>query len=102
MAFLTLTAAQLLHAIGARSAALSLLAGRRLPPNKYMGAAVAGGMALQLAAGIAPPIRQLLGAAPLSVGDAALAWGMAGVSFATTETVKLLRGRLAEGESHAT
>jgi Ca2+-transporting ATPase len=99
MAFLTLTAAQLLHAIGARSAAFSLLAGRRLPPNRYMGAAVAGGAALQLAAGIAPPIRRLLGAAPLSVGEAALAWGLAGASFAATETLKLLRQPRLEREA---
>jgi Ca2+-transporting ATPase len=91
MAFLTLTVAQLLHAIGARSAAISLLAGRHLPPNGYMGAAVAGGVALQLAAGIAAPLRRLLGAASLPLGDAAVAYGMAGASFAATEALKLLR-----------
>jgi Ca2+-transporting ATPase len=91
MAFVTLTGAQLLHAIGARSAALSVLAGRHLPPNPFMGAAVAGGVALQLAAGVAAPIRRLVGAATLSAGDAAVAWGMAGVSFATIEALKLMR-----------
>jgi Ca2+-transporting ATPase len=91
MAFVTLTAAQLLHAIGARSAALSWLAGRHLQPNKYMGGAVGVGVALQLAAGVAGPIRRLVGAAPLSPGDAAVAWGMAGASFVTTEAVKLVR-----------
>jgi Ca2+-transporting ATPase len=100
MAFVTLTAAQLFHAIGARSAALSLLSGRHLPPNQYVGAAVAGGVALQLAAGVAAPIRRLLGAAPLSVGDAALAWGMAGASFAATETAKLMRYDVQSGAPH--
>jgi Ca2+-transporting ATPase len=100
MAFVTLTGAQLLHAIGARSAALSLLAGRHLPPNRYLGAAVAGGVALQLAAGVASPIRRLLGAAPLPLGDAAVAWGMAGLSFAGTELIKLARSRLAADVHH--
>jgi Ca2+-transporting ATPase len=91
MAFVTLTAAQLLHAIGARSAALSLLAGRRLPHNRYMGPAVGVGVGIQLAAGVAAPIRRLLGASPLSLSDAALAWGMAGASLFCTEAVKLIR-----------
>jgi Ca2+-transporting ATPase len=91
MAFVTLTGAQLFHAIGARSAALSILAGRHLPRNRYLGAAVGGGVALQLAAGVAAPIRRLLGAAPLPVGAAAVAWGLAGGSFLTTELLKLLR-----------
>jgi Ca2+-transporting ATPase len=91
MAFVTLTAAQLLHAIGARSASFSLLAGRHLPPNQYMAPAVGVGVAIQLAAGVAAPVRRLLGAAPLSLGDAAFAWGMAGASFLGTEAVKLAR-----------
>jgi Ca2+-transporting ATPase len=96
MAFVTLTAAQLLHAIGARSSALSLLAGRHLPHNQYMAPAVGVGVAIQLAAGVAAPVRQLMGAAPLSVGDAAFAWGMAGASFLGTEAVKLAR----QGRDH--
>jgi Ca2+-transporting ATPase len=102
MAFVTLTAAQLLHAIGARSAGLSVLAGRNLPPNRFMGAAVAGGVAIQLAAGIAGPIRRLLGAAPIPVADAAVAWGLAGASFAATETLKLARQRTDAVERRAT
>jgi Ca2+-transporting ATPase len=94
MAFVTLTVAQLLHAIGARSSGLSLLAGRHLPHNMYMAPAVGAGMALQLAAGVAAPIRQLMGAGSLSLGDAAFAWGMAGASFTATETLKLVRHHL--------
>jgi Ca2+-transporting ATPase len=91
MAFVALTAAQLFHAIGARSAARSVLAARHLPPNRYIAAAVGGGVALQLAAGVAAPIRRLLGASPLPVGAAAVAWGLAGASFLTIEGLKLLR-----------
>ena len=93
MAFVTLTAAQLLHAIGERSEASSLFDGPRLPPNRYMQAAVLGGLSLQIAAGVMGPLRHLLGAAPLTMADAILAWGAAGASFVATEAFKSLRHR---------
>jgi hypothetical protein len=59
-----------------------------------MAAAVGAGVALQLAAGLARPVRRLLGASWLPLSDAALAWGLAGGSFAATETLKMVRQQL--------
>jgi Ca2+-transporting ATPase len=91
MAFVTLTAAQLLHGIGSRSEKSVLLEPRRLPPNRYMSAAVGGGVALQLTAGLASPIRRFTGAARIPFTDAAVAWGLAGLSFLFTEALKFAR-----------
>jgi Ca2+-transporting ATPase len=98
MAFVTLTAAQLLHGIGARSEEGSLLVSRRLPPNRYMSAAVGGGIAFQLAAGALSPIRRLTGAARVPLADAAAAWGLAGLSFLVTEVLKYLRHHAPPGD----
>jgi Ca2+-transporting ATPase len=71
LAFMTLTTAQLLHAISARSEHLGLFSRESLPPNPYLKAAVGGSLALQLAT-LAPGLRGLLGLGPIGVVDAAV------------------------------
>jgi Ca2+-transporting ATPase len=89
MAFLTLTGAQLLHAFSARSEAHSLLE-RGRPRNPWIGLAVAGGFGVQALAGVLPPLRRALGTVRVGVGDVALSWGLAALSFVVGEGLKLL------------
>jgi P-type Ca2+ transporter type 2C len=99
MTFVTLTAAQLLHAIGERSDTSSVFDDRPLPPNKYLRAAVLGGLSLQGVAAVVDPVRRLLGASPLRMTDAMLAWGAAGASFVATEATKRMRQRSASDDA---
>jgi len=89
MAFLTLTGAQLLHAFSSRSETHSVLEWGR-PSNPWIGLSVAGGFGVQAVAAVVPWLRRLLGTVRVGAGDVALAWGLAGVSFALGETLKIL------------
>lgn len=66
VAFHALTLAQLLHALACRRGER----GRAGPPNPLLHAALAGGVALQALAQGLPPLRALLGLAPLGPGGA--------------------------------
>lgn len=73
VAFQSLTTAQLLHALVCRSDRRSLFPGdRSLPPNPWLALALLASGALQLATLFVPPLRNLLGLAPLGGRDLAL------------------------------
>jgi Ca2+-transporting ATPase len=67
-AFMTLTLAQLLHAVCCRSERSSVFDADR-PPNRYLNYSLAGSMALQVAAAYIPPLRALLRLAPIGPAD---------------------------------
>lgn len=70
LSFLSLSLAQIIHAYSCRSDKHSLFDKEKLAPNKYINWAVGGSFALQLLAIAFPPLRNLLGIAPLSLIDA--------------------------------
>jgi len=72
MAFHTLTATQLLHAITSRSESRNLIAELRRQPNSKLYASVALGLGMQVLTQLIPPVRRLLHLAPLRVSDAVL------------------------------
>jgi P-type Ca2+ transporter type 2C len=92
-AFLTLSAAQLLYAFGARSEVVSLLEGRRLPANPYLNEAVGVGFGIQALGSAFASLRRILGSRPVALSDMGVSWGLAGLAFAGTEMIKLWRHR---------
>ncbi len=85
--FTSLITAQLLHAASCRSRTHGF-ASRALPPNHTLSAVIAGSMALQGVAMLFPPLRRLLGVAPISVGDFCVALLAALAPFAVNEGAK--------------
>ncbi|MDA8387486.1 MAG: cation-transporting P-type ATPase [Nitrospiraceae bacterium] len=79
LAFTSLTAGQLLHAISCRSEKTGIFSGVRRPPNRYLRGALAGSFVLQFAAMLLPGMRGLLGLAPLGALDIGVA-GMGAVA----------------------
>ncbi|MFZ2225308.1 MAG: cation-transporting P-type ATPase, partial [Candidatus Deferrimicrobium sp.] len=69
IAFMSLTAGQLLHAFSCRSETISLFDSRKLPPNRYLAGALCGSLALQASAVAIPPLRGLLGLTSIAPGD---------------------------------
>lgn len=69
--FMSLTCAQLFHALSCRSTTRRW-GQRALPPNPYLTVALAGSLALQLLSAIAPGLRTLLHITPISLMDAVL------------------------------
>ncbi len=67
--FMTLTAAQLLHAFSSRSERHSLFDRERLPPNPPLRLAVGVSLALQSLTVLVPGLRRLLGTTPLGLLD---------------------------------
>jgi Ca2+-transporting ATPase len=92
-AFLTLSAAQLLYAFGARSEVVSLLEGRQLPANPYLNEAVGVGFGIQALGCVFASFRRMLGSRPVALSDVGVSWGLAGLAFAGTEMIKLWRHR---------
>jgi P-type Ca2+ transporter type 2C len=92
-AFLTLSAAQLLYAFGARSEDVSLLEGRRLPANPYLNEAVGVGFGIQALGSAFASLRQILGSRPVALSDVGASWSLASLAFAGTEMLKLWRHR---------
>jgi Ca2+-transporting ATPase len=86
VAFSTLTAGQLLHALSCRSDDRSALSGLR--SSGFLVGAVGGTLALQGAALTLPPLRTLLGTAPLGVLDWGLVAGGALLPLAVREIEK--------------
>jgi Ca2+-transporting ATPase len=87
LAFMTLTGAQLLHAVSARSEHLSVFSRERLPPNRYLTAAVGGSLALQ-AATLLPGLRGLLGLGAIGIADGAAIAAGAALPFLINEISK--------------
>jgi Ca2+-transporting ATPase len=69
LAFHTLTCTQLAHALSARSPYRNVFGGQRLPPNRHLTRAILGMGGLQVAVGLIPAARRLLGTTPLGPGD---------------------------------
>ena len=67
LAFHSLTAGQLLHAVSCRSEAHSIFSQEKLPPNRYLSLAVGGSLAIQLCAMLIPGVRNILGLAPVGL-----------------------------------
>lgn len=88
IAFHSLTAAQILHAIGCRSERQSIFDRVQPPPNRSLFLAVGGSLVLQALVGLVPGLRSLLGLTPLSLMDAAVAGSAAILPLIANETTK--------------
>jgi Ca2+-transporting ATPase len=71
-AFTTLTCAQLLHTLSARSSDHGLFLPGRLRANHYLSGALGASFALQGIAAMVPAMRRLLGLTPLTLADVAV------------------------------
>lgn len=89
MGFTTLTLAQLLHAVSARSETHTIFDSTRLAKSKWMPLALGGTVALQVVGNVLPPLRAILGTVPLGVGDWGAVATAAFVPFIINESVKL-------------
>jgi Ca2+-transporting ATPase len=91
MTFDSLVMAQLLHALTCRSSSGSVLGSGQLPPNPALSRILVGSAITQSAVMLLPGVRNLMGLAPLGLGDrlATLAGGL--LPFALNETMKLAR-----------
>jgi Ca2+-transporting ATPase len=98
LAFLSLTTAQILHALSCRSEKPTLLGETRMPPNRYLDLAVGGTLLLQAGALMIPPLRRLLGISPLSLADYLVVGGAALAPLLMNERVKGARCRNRLGE----
>ena len=88
--FMTLTLAQLLHAISCRSEQTSVMDFGKREGNRVLAAGVAASLALQIAATFLPPLRSLLRLSPVGPADwLAIAAG-ACLPFVVNEAIKHL------------
>ena len=86
--FMSLTLTQLLHALSCRTPDRSVLTEPQPPANNYLTAGLAVCLGLQALAAFLPPLRGLLGLAPIGAADA-LAIGLgAAVPFVVNEATK--------------
>jgi Ca2+-transporting ATPase len=90
LAFMTITVAQLLHALSCRSERHSIFEPGACPPNRYMPLAVGGGIGLQVMATILPGLRGILGVTPLGLLDWAIVAGVSTTPLLINEIVKEL------------
>lgn len=88
MAFTSLTAGQLLHAITSRSETHSVFDKTPLPANPYLNAALLGSFGLQALTFLVPGLRGFLGLAPLSLLDGLVIGGSVAAPFLVNEAVK--------------
>jgi Ca2+-transporting ATPase len=90
-AFMTITLAQLLHAIVCRSERTSVFHAGPRPANRYLAYSLAGSILLQVAAAYVPPLRALLRLSPIGPADwLAIATG-ATAPFIVNEGIKRIR-----------
>lgn len=87
--FMTLTLTQLLHAISCRSEETSVFDRSRIA-NPHLPRAIAGSMAVQVLAAIAPPLRGLLRLSPIPPVDVAIILAGATMPFFLNEVAKHL------------
>ncbi len=98
--FMTLVTSQMFHAISCRSERTSVL-DRARPGNPVLFSAVAASLALQVLAGVLPPLRTLLRLTPIRTADwAAIAAGST-VPFIVNEALKLLPKQNADNETRS-
>ncbi|MEW6602420.1 MAG: cation-transporting P-type ATPase, partial [Nitrospirota bacterium] len=88
IAFMSLTAGQLLHAISCRSEKHSIFDREKLPPNRYLNMALGGSFAIQLLAMLIPGLRNLLGLAPIGILDGAVIGSSAALPLLVNEGTK--------------
>lgn len=88
LAFHSLTAGQLLHALSCRSESTSLFAGGGQPANPYLYGAVAGSLVLQGLTLLVPGLRAILGLTPLGAVDLMVAAAGAVAPLVVNELTK--------------
>ncbi|MCU0842407.1 MAG: cation-transporting P-type ATPase [Thiobacillaceae bacterium] len=88
LAFMTLTLSQLLHAQSCRSESHGLFSAERLAGNRWLTGALGASAALQVSTVLLPPLRGLLGNAPLMPADALVAGGAAVLPYLAIEAMK--------------
>ena len=92
MAFMSLTTAQLLHAISCRSETHSIfnrLSNRpSLPPNKYLNIALGGSLFLQALTLVVPGLRNILRLSPIGILDCIVVGGSAILPLIINEGTK--------------
>ncbi|MEW6386176.1 MAG: HAD-IC family P-type ATPase [Thermodesulfobacteriota bacterium] len=91
LAFHSLTAGQLLHAVSCRSERHSLFSPEKLPPNRYLNLALGGSMLLQVAAMFIPGLRSILGLAPVGLWDGLVIGSTALLPLLVNEATKTRR-----------
>ena len=91
LAFQSLTIAQLLNAFSCRSQTKNFFGGYDLPPNPYLNVSIIGSLALQGLTIWFPPIRRLLGVAPLGPVDLGVIGAASVLSLAAIENAKTNR-----------
>ena len=92
MVFTTLAFSQMAHVLAIRSSRDSLFSIGVLS-NRWLAAAVAGTVLLQLGVIYLPVLNRVFDTVPLSIGDLAIAMILAGVVFAVVEIEKWLKRR---------
>jgi Ca2+-transporting ATPase len=92
MAFASLLGSQLLHVGWARAGDRPALTGNRGRRNTYLVGAMALSAGLQAAALFIPPLRAVLGGAPLGLADLGIAVAGAVLPSAAIETSRILAG----------
>jgi Ca2+-transporting ATPase len=88
--FMTLTLAQLLHAVSCRSETTSVAHAAKRQGNRVLTVGVGASLVLQIAAAFVPPLRNLLRLSPIGAADwLAIAAG-AVLPFVVNESIKHL------------
>jgi Ca2+-transporting ATPase len=97
MSFMSLTMAQLLHAISCRSETHGIFNKSRnrpaLPPNRYLNIALGGTCILQILTLAIPGLRNILKITPIGLLDGLVAGGSAIVPFLINESTKTDGGK---------
>ncbi|MFW6123208.1 MAG: HAD-IC family P-type ATPase [Thermodesulfobacteriota bacterium] len=88
LAFHSLTAGQLLHALSCRSEHQSMFTATKPPVNRYLTLALGGSLALQLGTAIIPGLRSILGLTPLTLIDGLVIGSGALLPFLVNEATK--------------
>lgn len=88
LAFMSLTTGQILHTLSCRSEKPVVFAGKALPPNRYLTAAVGGTLLLQGGALLVPPLRSFLGLTGMPLLDLLVAGGGAVLPLVVNEGAK--------------
>jgi Ca2+-transporting ATPase len=88
MAFSSLTLAELAHSVSSRSNYRMAFAEMHRPPNKHLNHALAGTLGAQALATFFPPLRNLLGGAPLGVVDLGVLAASVGAPWLMNEFTK--------------
>jgi Ca2+-transporting ATPase len=92
LAFLSLSAAQLLHALTCRSKSRTAFPGGGLAPNPHLRLALAGSFGLLGLAAVLPGLRRIVGIAPIGLADAAVVAGSSLWPWLVLEGAKQSKG----------